>query len=254
MAPLPVSVSIRTMERVPDYTLFIDDGGVLNDNSRRAPEFQRLVADFFPPRLGGEPAAWAEANRETFQQVFDTHKDAMAVDDAYEQGAVAYETAWLVAMCEHVGVAPPEGDACSTLAREALLYITRRARAAFPGAAETVAMLARAGYTLHTASNQPSWELEGYLSCMGILDHFGILFGADLVSAMKPSCTYYERAFALTGVDPARALVLDDSPGYLDAAREVGARTVLVGGDASAAGHLAIPSLVALPSLLETLD
>ena len=81
-----MSVSLRTIEPVPHYTLFIDDGGVLNDNSRRAPEFQRLVAQFFPPRLGGEPAAWAEGNRETFQQVFDTHKDAMAVVDAYEQG------------------------------------------------------------------------------------------------------------------------------------------------------------------------
>ena len=249
-----MSVSLRTIERVPHYTLFIDDGGVLNDNSRRAPEFQRLVAQFFPPRLGGEPAAWAEGNRETFQQVFDTHKDAMAVVDAYEQGVVAYEAAWLTAMCEYVGVAPPEGDECAALAREALLFITRRARAAFPGAAETVATLAGAGYTLHTASNQPSWELEGYLSCMGILDHFGILFGADLVNAMKPSCVYYERAFALAEVDPARALVLDDSAEYLDSAHKVGARTVLVGPAATLPGHLAIPSLAALPALLETLD
>ena len=48
---------------------------------------------------------------------------------------------------------------------------------------------------------------------MGIRDHFGILFGADLVNALKPARAYYERAFALAEVDPARALVLDDTPG-----------------------------------------
>jgi len=238
---------------VPDLTLFIDDGGVLNDNSRRGPEFQRLIAEFFPPRLGGTPEAWAEANRATFQQVFEAHKDAMAVVDAYQRAVVPYETAWLTAMCDHVGVVAPKADDCAALAREALLYITSRTRAAFPGAAETVATLAGAGYTLHTASNQPSWEMERYLSGMGIVDHFGTLFGADLVNAMKPTPEYYERVFARAGVDPTRALVCDDTPDYLDTAREVGACTVLVGATDAPPGHLAIPSLAALPALLETL-
>ena len=239
---------------MPDLTLFIDDGGVLNDNSRRGPEFQRLIAEFFPPRLGGTPQAWAEANRATFQHVFEADRDAMAVVDAYQQEVAPYETEWLTAMCQHVGVTPPAGDACGALAREAMLFITRRARAAFPGAAETVAALASAGYTLHTASNQASWVMEGYLSGMGILDHFGILFGADLVNVMKPYPAYYERVFALAGVDHSRALVLDDTPEFLDTARALGARTVLVGASEAPPGHHAIPSLAALPALLETLD
>ena len=41
---------------------------------------------------------------------------------------------------------------------------------------------------------------------------------------MKPNRTYYERAFALAEVDPARALVFDDTAEYL-AVDEVGART-----------------------------
>jgi hypothetical protein len=43
--------------------LFIDDGGVMNDNTRRTPQLRRLVGEYFAPRLGGEPAAWAEASR-----------------------------------------------------------------------------------------------------------------------------------------------------------------------------------------------
>ncbi len=250
---MPVCVSLPTIERVPDYTLFIDDGGVLSDNSRRAPEWRRLVAEFFPPRLGGEPEVWAEANRDTWRQVAEAHQPAMAVEGRYVQGLEVYEQAWLVAMCEHVGVDPPEGEACAALAREASLYIMRRVRAAFPDAAEIVASLSDAGYTLHTASNQASWELEAYLAPMGVVDRFGILFGADLVGCMKPNPRYYERAFALAGVDPSRALVLDDTSEYLDAARDVGACTVLVGPAGAPPGHPTIPSLAALPALLEAL-
>ena len=239
---------------MPNLTLFIDDGGVLNDNTRRAPEWQRLVAEFFPPRLGGTPQEWSEANRAVFRPVFAAYKDRMAVVDDYKRGLEAYEKAWLAAMCEHVGIAPPRGDACGALAREAALYIMPRVRAAHPGASETVVALAESGYTLHTASNQASWELEGYLSPMGILDRFGFLFGADLVNAMKPNRTYYERAFALAEVDPARALVIDDTAEYLAVAHEVGARTVLVGTAEPPPDTLTIPSLAALPDLLETLE
>ena len=49
----------------PIKHIFLDDGGVLNDNDRRAPQWQRLVGEFFVPRLGGTHQAWAEANRRT---------------------------------------------------------------------------------------------------------------------------------------------------------------------------------------------
>ena len=42
--------------------IFIDDGGVLNDNALRGQQWPGLVAEFFAPRLGGWPKAWAEAN------------------------------------------------------------------------------------------------------------------------------------------------------------------------------------------------
>jgi len=40
--------------------VFLDDGGVLNDNDRRAVEWRRLLGEFFAPRLGGTPEAWGE--------------------------------------------------------------------------------------------------------------------------------------------------------------------------------------------------
>ncbi len=201
----------------------------MNDNALRGTEWQRLVGEFFAPRLGGEPAAWAEANGATFGDLLERYSRTLPEASDFVRAWEGYERAWLAVMCEHVGVFEPPPTKAAALAREASLYITRRVRAALPGAAAAVAALSGAGHTLHTASNEVSWELDGYLSGMGIRDRFGLLFGPDLVQAMKPKLAYYERAFALAGVEPAAAVVVDDSAENLSAAREAGACTVLVG-------------------------
>lgn len=63
--------------------IFLDDGGVMNDNAVRGPQWQRLVAAFFAPRLGGDPAAWAGANRLVATALFADYSRAMrGLDDA----------------------------------------------------------------------------------------------------------------------------------------------------------------------------
>ena len=50
------------------FALFLDDGGVLNDNSLRAPEWLRLIGEFMPARMGGTSEQWARANQVVFPQ------------------------------------------------------------------------------------------------------------------------------------------------------------------------------------------
>ena len=248
----PDSASIYDSS-VAELTLFLDDGGVMNDNALRAPEWQRLVGEFFAPRLGGEPAAWAEANWATFDAAIEHSAAELRAAADFIEGWEAYEYAWLSGMCDRVGVAtPPRGEAAA-LAREASIFITQRVRSAFPGAVEVVTELSRDGYTLHTASNEVSWELDGYLTGVGVRDRFGTLFGPDLVGAMKPSPAHYERALAIAEVEPASALVIDDSAEHLAAARDVGARTVLVGAEPASASGQTIEALAELPGLLRAL-
>ena len=45
-------------------TIFLDDGGVMNDNSRRPEQWQRLIGEYCVPRLGGTMEQWAAANWE----------------------------------------------------------------------------------------------------------------------------------------------------------------------------------------------
>lgn len=164
-------------------TLFIDDGGVLSDNARRAEQWPALVGEFMSMRVGGDAEAWAASNRES-------HLTAVAkvehLTGDFATWQLAYARAWLTEMGSAVGIAPPARDeAVLTLYQDAHRYITPRVDAAIPGAADAVRALHAAGYTLYTASGETSTELHGYTTALGIRDCFVQLFGPDLVHTFK---------------------------------------------------------------------
>lgn len=238
------------MQRV----LFLDDGGVMNDNRRRGPQWQRHVADFLAPRLGGTKRAWRQANAIVAERQFrDMPLPELGADEhafwAFHNG---YLETWLVGMCEEVGLASPDSQSGRVdLAREANDYVTRRTHAAFRGAIPAIRTLRRQGYTLHTASGEFSIDLEGYLTAMGVRDCFGKLYGCDLLGVAKAGPGYYERLFRDVGVDPTQALVVDDNERALGWAATVGVQTVLCGETVPTNGkHWHIGRLAELPALL----
>lgn len=235
--------------------VFLDDGGVMNDNTLRSAEWQRLVAEFFVPILGGDHAAWAEANRLVFERFLEFINIGPQGQD-YVRWWDEYQRRWLHEMADFVGVSPPDDDAeCIKLADEAAVYITRRVRSAYPGATEAVRALHEMGISLFTASGGHSRELDGYLSGMGVRGLFHTLYGPDIINQAKyptDSAEYYRRAFAHAHVDPEGALVADDSPNCLAWARSVGAMTCLIsaGPPQSRPANLVVPSLADLPAVL----
>src|SRR5688572_939419 len=131
-------------QTVRGLTVFLDDGGVMNDNRLRGPAWQRLVGEYFVPRLGGEPDAWAAANTTAVEREMDFYNRALR--DRTDLDAVDLwrdlDRRWLCDMCEIVGVAPPAGDdACTALAEAATAHITPRVGSAFPAAAEAIRAL-----------------------------------------------------------------------------------------------------------------
>jgi HAD superfamily hydrolase (TIGR01509 family) len=234
--------------------IFLDDGGVMNDNSTRALQWQRLVSEFFVPRLGGPPDAWSRANRVVADRLFEPdawRKRVRAAPD-YSSFDRAYQVEWLRGMCELVGVGTPPEEECLHLARRAAAFITPRVRAAYPGVVDTIRTLHRQSYTLHTASGESSTELAGYLQAMGVRDCFGRLYGPDLIDTLKEGPEYYERIFADLGIAAAEALVVDDSADATRWAARLGARTVLISSSphpqTGVTSHLG--SLAELPALL----
>jgi HAD superfamily hydrolase (TIGR01509 family) len=237
--------------------VFLDDAGVLNDYTAWPEQWERLVGEFFAPRLGGTRAAWAEANRVVMDWIYQDDVRNGLIEGAPDYRAFerAFDLAWLGRMCERVGVVVPVEQECLGLARQAEAYVSRRIHSALPGAAEAVRKLHALCYTLHTASGHNSIVLDGHLTAMGVRDCFGGLYGPDLANAFKESPAFYERAFADAGIAPGDALVADDSPRAVGWAVAAGARAVLVGQDVGVtADHdrrvERIGSLADLPTLL----
>lgn len=230
-------------------TIFLDDGGVMNNNSLRASQWQRLVSDFFAPLLGGTPEAWINANRVVIDRMLEPESWRRRIQSATDFASFdrAYQYDWLAGMCELVAIPTSPEDEVIALACRAISFIIPRVHAAFPGAVDTIRSLTHQGYTLHTASGEPSIELAGYLDGMGVRACFGRLYGPDLIDTFKVGPRYYERIFA------ADALVVDDNPGPLAWAAQVGAQTILVTNspypETGTTRH--IGSLAELPAILQ---
>ena len=98
--------------------VFLDDGGVMNDNNECGLQWQRLVSEYFVPLLGGPAEAWSRANRVVADRLFEPaawRKRVQAAPD-YRSFDRAYQVEWLRGMCELVGVGtPPKKSACALL-------------------------------------------------------------------------------------------------------------------------------------------
>jgi phosphoglycolate phosphatase-like HAD superfamily hydrolase len=242
-------------------TILLDDGGVMNDNTIRGAEWQRLVGEFLAPRLGGAPEAWAAANDVVFQQLWREFEEVLR--PVQQEDRAEYfdffgeqRARWLRDMCARVGVAAPGDAECFALGVETEQYVLPRVRSGYPGAADAIRGLHRVGYRLETASGQTSAELEGYLIGLGVRDLFPErLYGPDLLGAMKGTTAFYQRLLADAQLAADETLLLDDQPLPLARAAAVGITTVLVGPPAGIehTAHHTIECLADLPALLDEL-
>ncbi len=238
--------------------VLLDDGGVMNDNTIRAVEWQRLVGEFLAPRLGGASESWAKANGVVFGQMWREFEELLRPVQQADRAEYFdffgdQRSRWLRDMCAHVGVEAPDEEGCRSLGLETEQFVLPRVRSAYPGAPEAIVALHERGHRLATASGQTSVELEGYLTGLGVRDLFpDRLYGPDLLGAMKGTTPYYERIIADAELDPAATIVLDDHPGALARAAAVGLTTILVGQqpEAKYRPNHTIESLADLPALL----
>ncbi len=209
----------------PVRVVFLDDGGVLNDNERRAPQWRRLLGEFFAPRFGGTEAAWSEANTVAIEAIW---RDWQALQtrglDVGPEWWPAQNPRWLGVMCERVGVAVP-ADIEGTV-RTSQLHVMRNIECAYSDAAPAMRTMHARGVTLHLASGGQAWELEEYMRRMGVWDLIDRPYGADLIGTSKTSRRYYDRIIEDSGVDPRSAIVVDSHAEPLEWADAAGFRAV----------------------------
>ncbi len=230
--------------------VFLDDGGVLNDNERRAPEWRRLLGEYFVPSLGGTLEAWAAANTFVIEDIWRDWQRLQELGEAVgPEWWPAQDPRWLAGMCERVGVAVPI-DVEGTV-RASQLHVLRNIQCAYSDAAPAMRAMHAKGIALHLASGGQAWELEAYMRRMGVWELVGRPYGVDLIGTSKTSRRYYERIVADSSVDPRAAIVEDSHARPLEWADATGFRTVHL--DRLGTGSR-FPRITSLDQLIPLLD
>lgn len=209
-------------------SLFFDDGGVMNDDNKRGKQWQRLVAEYFVPRYGGDPERWGKANLLALDHIISKIKEKMLTNTEYDyiEFQKFENQTWITVMFDCMNLQLPPEEDYYRIHREVEAWITPQIKADVKGIITVIKQLKNQGYNLYTASGSSSWSLRGYLTGMGIVDNFIELFGPDLVGIMKGSITYYQRIFEHAQVLPTHAIVIDDNPQALQLAKQLGALTI----------------------------
>ena len=206
-----------------DYAIFFDDGGVMNDNRLRGIQWQKMIAEYFSPKYGGEPHKWAEANFIFIQEVLSEQSDELPEYDIYYND---YRTRWIESLFDYVGIECPPKELHTKIYEEAVDNITPNVKAAFPGVVDTIRNLHTQGFRLFTASAENSFELKGYLRGMRIVEYFDKIYGPDLINTHKFEESYYFRIFDDLNLDPRKAIIVEDGPHYLELAEKAGAHVI----------------------------
>ena len=221
------------MKKIPlkNYkAIFLDDGGVMNDNERRAPQWRKLVALYFSSRYGGLIKDWENASKQVFTKVFDryerTVRETPMID--YINFCRHEQIEWLTDMFTFLQITPPHYDQRPKIAQEASEWITSRVRSAYPGVVETIKFLKNRKIKIYTSSAEVSWELRGYLRGMGVLDCFHKLYGPDIINRMKASPSFYQKILEDLQITASEALTVDDSSHFLSMASDIGITTIHV--------------------------
>ncbi|KAG0366057.1 hypothetical protein BC939DRAFT_451775 [Gamsiella multidivaricata] len=219
--------------------IFLDSGGVINDNAQRAPQWIRYLGEFLPTTvLGGTAEVWGMANVQVIRPFFrrwgdfmiQAHVEAgLAQANAIQAGKDAdqvrsgcdketnvytvFERIHLLVWIEEmVQLAAPHVpglmlvwenlsvDDAFQIARSAHLYAIQRVKADYPGAVDTIRSLSMGPYKLYTSSADSSEDLEIVLKGLGVFECFDAVYGSDRVNCLKMSPLYYTRVFDQVGV------------------------------------------------------
>ncbi|MEZ4660259.1 MAG: HAD family hydrolase [Caldilineaceae bacterium] len=97
-----------------------------------------------------------------------------------------------------------------------------------PGVLDYIAAARKMGIKVGLASSSSYDWVGGHLTRLGLLDAFETIKTSDDVENVKPDPALYLAAAAALGVDPRRALALEDSGHGLNAAKAAGMYCVVV--------------------------
>ena len=211
-----------------EYAVFFDDEEVMNDNRLRVIQWQKMIGDYFSPKFGGEPHQWAEGNVEFIHEIvaeYNINLEEERLSD-YQAFHSDYIHRWITSMFDYVGIESPPKEKYRGIYFEVVDTVTPNVKASFPGVIDSIKVLHKLELKLYTSSAEHSKELKGYLRGMRVEGYFENFYGPDLINTHKADESFYEAIFNDIGLDPKRAIVIDDKTRFLECAQKLGANVI----------------------------
>lgn len=107
-------------------------------------------------------------------------------------------------------------------------------RKVLPGVEDRIAEAERLGLKLAVASSSSSGWVRGHLDRLGLLHHFSVIRTSDDVTITKPAPDLFLAALDGLGISAGEAVVFEDSPNGVTAAKRAGIFTVAVPNELTA--------------------
>ena len=102
------------------------------------------------------------------------------------------------------------------------------AQTVLPGVEEKITSAKALGLKLGIASSSDRDWVAGHLNRLGLIHHFDVIHTADDVERTKPDPALYHLTLRSLGLRPQEAIVFEDSPNGVKAARSAGIFTIAV--------------------------
>ncbi len=205
-------------------SIFFDDGGVLNDNKIRGKQWKLFVGEYYSGRFGGDPEIWGEANHKLITSFF--WRDGKEKFDDYLAFYTHFKKNMVLGMFKEAGKIPPRNLNYEEVFNSARQFVIPKVRSAIPGVINSIKELFGRGFILYTAAGAVSIEMKMYLEGLGVSQYFVEFYGLDLINTWKSGPDYYKAIFNHSGVDPKKAIIIEDQPRFLDKALEVGTNVI----------------------------
>ncbi|MFX1378557.1 MAG: HAD hydrolase-like protein [Promethearchaeota archaeon] len=208
------------------FAIFFDDGGVLNDNAIRAPQWKKFCGEFFHSRFGGDPKVWGEANQKVMKSLEIHGMDPKEIYDDYLTFYKNFKSEWVIKMFEEAGRSVPPKAEHERIFDTTVEYVWPKVHSAIPGIIESIKMLYSKGFTLYTSTGLPSREIKMVLEGMGIKHFFSGFYGPDLINTWKSSSNFFEAISKDIKLESKKTIVIEDQPSFIENALKTGANVI----------------------------
>lgn len=117
-----------------EICIFLDDGGVMNNDQIRGKQWQKLIGKYFSPKFGGKPDMWGIANKRFITEYMNNYREEISknIELPYSEIYESYIEEWINSMFDSVGIDRPKREKYREIYYNTIHFIVPKLSSDFP--------------------------------------------------------------------------------------------------------------------------